>query len=111
MAQQIPEPLAIDHTGKTERLGTGTDPHAGCLLRTGVVLLGAARDRVDVIGVLTGSQLPDAQHDIPFRMPRPRTRRHRTTRASASKFLVRSGRATSKAMPVLVGLRSPGGSA
>ena len=90
MPQQVPERLGVDLAGKAERLGAGAEPGAGRFLRAGVVLLGAAGDRVDVVRVLARRQLPEAQHDIPFRIPRSRARRHRTTRASASESLEQS---------------------
>lgn len=59
------EVVGLDRAGEAEPGAPRADPLARCLLGPGVVLLGPSGDGVEVVLLLTGSELADAQHDRP----------------------------------------------
>jgi hypothetical protein len=81
--EHVVERLGIDLADQSEPRCRAPGPLARCLLRTGVVLLGAGGDRGQVVLLLAGCQLSQAQHWlVPFSAITPATAR--TSGASAS---------------------------
>ena len=62
MLEDATELVGVDFAVEAELLRAASDPLAGRLLRARVVLLGATRDRVDVVLLLTRPQLAETQH-------------------------------------------------
>src|ERR1700674_2493813 len=60
--QHVVEGVGVALPGEAEPLGATADPVAGGLFGAGVVLLGASGDGVEVVLLLTGSELAEAQH-------------------------------------------------
>ena len=80
--QHVVEGVGVDDSGEAEPLGATADPLAGGLFGAGVVLLGASGDGVEVVLLLTGSKLAEAQHG--WDLPVAAHRAARTPGASAS---------------------------
>ena len=75
--QQRDERVVAHRTVEIELRGACTDPIARSFTGAEVVLLRAVRDRVEVIPLLTRSELPNRQHTLSKRVEAPRTRHAR----------------------------------